>query len=90
MQLVDKLMSPDTGFATVKAGDEATLLVNNMGSTPPSELYLVARSALDYLTTVKQVCSINRFVRGGMSGKSILASCILRTSFQQASLVHDE
>ena len=54
-QLVDKIMSEDTGFATVGPGDEAVLIVNNLGSTPPVELYCLANAALRYLASVKQV-----------------------------------
>ena len=60
MQLVDKIMSEETGFATVRCQDEAALLVNNMGTTPPIEMYLVANAAVRYLTSVKQACLVLR------------------------------
>ena len=47
-------MVQDNGFGAVASGDEATLMVNNLGATPGIELYLLANAALRYLTSAKQ------------------------------------
>ncbi|KAK9798144.1 hypothetical protein WJX73_008523 [Symbiochloris irregularis] len=60
--VIDKILAQNTGFSTVQAGDEAVLLVNSMGATPPIELYLLANSAVSYLATAKKVTVVRTFV----------------------------
>ena len=41
---MDKIVNFE-GHAEQKKGQEVVLLINNMGSTPPMELYVVAQAA---------------------------------------------
>ena len=45
--MMDKIVSFE-GRSEQKRGQEVVLLINNMGSTPPMELYIVAQAAQKY------------------------------------------
>ena len=47
--IVGKLLAKIAGDLSLQAGERVALLVNNLGGTPPSELSIVAGSALRYL-----------------------------------------
>ena len=47
LQMMDKIVSFE-GRSEQKRGQEVVLLINNMGSTPPMELYIVAQAAQKY------------------------------------------
>ncbi len=45
--MIDKIVRFE-GRAELSNGQEVVLLINNMGSTPPMELYVVAQAAQEY------------------------------------------
>lgn len=47
LQMMDKIVRFE-GRAELSNGQEVVLLINNMGSTPPLELYVVAQAAQKY------------------------------------------
>ena len=47
LQMMDKIVNFE-GRSEQKRGQELVLLINNMGSTPPMELYVVAQAAQKY------------------------------------------
>jgi dihydroxyacetone kinase len=49
--IVERLLAKIIDDLSLQAGDRIALLVNNLGGTPPSELGIVAGSALRYLDT---------------------------------------
>lgn len=55
--MLDRIVSAETRYLLVEEGDRVALLVNSLGSTSSMELYIAARTAINYLrTTLKVAC----------------------------------
>jgi dihydroxyacetone kinase len=54
--MLARILSKDTGYLDVCPGEQAALLVNNLGTTTPMELQIVARAALRQLEQQHRVC----------------------------------
>ena len=49
MQVLQRIMSSETGYLSVQQGARVALMVNSLGSVTPNELQIAARAAIRLL-----------------------------------------
>ena len=91
MQVLHRIMSPETGYLSVQQRARVALMVNSLGSVTPNELQIAAREAirllqetfqaslpllLHFVVAVKRCTKLNRVYRHVMKGKQGLPAII--------------
>ncbi|CAL8469949.1 g9491 [Coccomyxa elongata] len=67
LQVLERIISTETGYLSVQPGDRVALLVNSLGSTTPLELSIVARAALTQLKGTFKLAVARVFVGSFMT-----------------------
>jgi dihydroxyacetone kinase len=62
--ILDTIMSTESGYLPLQAGEPVALLVNSLGATPPMELSVITHSALQYLKASNPAPHVARVYTG--------------------------